>query len=132
MNELKKEIREEMINKLKEMEGLQVYGSDLGYKIFEDANIDGSFTYSTYDSLQWIKKYFDDITEIVEDLRFSIEDEYIPNVFEKPEAFQVVVMLEVSSELIGQCPFIDKNWDDEIELNKKNINIIIEELKNFY
>ena len=132
MNELKKEIREEMIEKLKEMEDFKVYGCDLGYEIFEEANINGSFTCSSYDSIQWIKKYFDDFSEIIENIKFNLGDDFIPNLFENPEQFQVVIMLEVSNELIGKCPFVDTNWDEEIELNKQNIKIIIEELKNIY
>ncbi len=127
MKTLKAWIIDEMISELKEMEGRTVYGCDLGFSIFESANVDGSYTYSTYEAINWIKKYFDDLGEIVEET--TAEGLTPPNVFDKPESFMVFIMLECSSYLTGKCKFIEDNWNDEIELNKKNINRICKELK---
>lgn len=51
-----------------------------------------------------------------------------PNPFNKPEAFQVVIMAEMSNVLCSECSFIDENWNNIIELTQENIKLIINQL----
>lgn len=103
-NTLKNYVIDEMIDKLYDMGGRTEYGCELGYAIFESANIDGSYTYNTQESIEWIGEYFSEIGDIVEDIIASFGENILPNPFNNPEAFQVVIMLEVSSQLMAQCP----------------------------
>jgi hypothetical protein len=127
MKTLRDYIITETIENLKELEGLEVYGADLAYKIFESANVDGSYTYSTYKAKQWIKSYFDELGEIVEELKNNGLD--APNPFDEPEKFHVVILLEGASYLIGQCQTVNEFWDEEKTLTKKIINKICKELR---
>ena len=52
-----------------------------------------------------------------------------PNCFLQPEKFQVVIMLEMSNSLCGQCEFVNSNWKNEIELTEENIKLIISQLE---
>lgn len=76
-------------------------------------------------------KSFEDLGEITEEMQNQGDE--IPNVFDNPELFMVVIYLEVANYVIGQCKFVDDNWNDIFTLNEKNINIItkqLEELKD--
>ena len=128
-NKLKNYMLKEMKDKLYDYENLEEYSCDLGYKLFEYANCDGTYTYSTYEAKEWIKEYWDDIGDVVEEIKFQMGSDNIPNVFDRPERFMVVIMLELSSYMLGNCPFIEANWNNEIILSKENIEIIIRELQ---
>lgn len=126
---LKNYVIDEMIDKIYDMEGRTEYGCELGYAIFESANIDGSYTYNTQESIEWIGKYFSELGPVVEDTIANIGENIFPNPFNNPEAFQVAVMLEVSSQLIAQCPSTMEHWDDGIDLTKETIETIVKELE---
>lgn len=129
-NEIKEEMKEILNDKLSDYEGTTCYACDLGYKLFETENYNGSYTCNSYEAKEWIKENFEYLGEIVEKIKSQLGAESIPNVFDNPETFQLVIFLEVSSYLIGQCEFINDNWDDEIELTEDNIKIIKEQLNN--
>ena len=127
MKTLRNYIIDETIYNLKEREGETVYACDLAYTVFESANVDGSYTYSTYKATQWVKKYFDSLGEIVDELKSNGID--APNPFDEPEKFQVCILLEGAQYLLSQCETIDENWNDEIELTPKTIRKICKELR---
>ena len=127
MKTLKNYIIDETIYNLKEREGETVYACDLAYTVFEGANVDGSYTYSTYKATQWVKKYFDSLGEIVDELKSNGID--APNPFDEPEKFQVCILLEGSQYLLSKCETIDENWNNEIELTPKIIRKICKELR---
>lgn len=129
-NELKNYVFKELKKKLYNYEDTSSYSCDLNYMLFEGENADGTYTYSTKDALDWIKEYWDDIGEVVEELKFQFGGmDYIPNVFERPEAFMVVIIIELAGYMLSQCPFINDNWNEEITLTKENIEKIINELE---
>lgn len=128
-NDLKNYMLNEICRKLEDYEGTQEYCCDLGYKLFEGANCDGTYTYSTYEAKKWIQEHWEDIGDVVEELKFQFGGlDNIPNVFERPEAFMVVIMLELSSYMLAQCPYIDKRWNEQIELTPYRIKKIKKEL----
>lgn len=115
-------------SRLYDYEGNSIYSCDLAYQLFEGENVDGSFTYSTYWSKELVKKYWDDFNEIYENYIWNVGKENSINVLDEPEKFVVVMLLEQAQDILSKLEFIDTNWNDEIELNKKNINTIINEL----
>ena len=127
-NKIKNEVIEKLIEKLYNYEEQEVYGCGLGYKLFEGYNIDGSVTCNAYAATQWIKENFDDLGEIVENIQSQGLE--IPNIFESPESFMVIIYLEVANYVMGKCKFIDKNWNDKLVLNKENIKTIKKELES--
>lgn len=135
MSNLKEYVIDEMIEHLEDMKGIVVCGCDLDYKIFEQEIHNGSYTCSTYKAIEWVKEYFKELVEVVEEINDNCDKEFLPNVFEETERFQLTCMFEISSYLIGECEIVQENWDDEIELTEENIKIIckqLEELKSSY
>lgn len=129
MDTLKNFVINAMIVELNEMEDREIYGADLGYEIFETANCNGSYTCNAIEAENFISKYFSEIGEVVEDIKFNLGAESIPNCFLQPEKFQVVIMLEMSNHLCGQCAFVNINWNNEIELTEENIKLIVSQLE---
>lgn len=116
-------------DKLDNFEGILMYGADMGYGLLEEENSNDTYTFSADEAMEWIKKYFDDIREVVSSIEFNLGAENVPNAFLEPETFMVNCMLEVSSVLCSNCKFIDDNWNNEIELSSENIEIIKEQLE---
>ena len=129
MDTLKNFVIDAMIVELNEMEDREVYGADLGYEIFETANCNGSYTCDAQEAKEFIKDYFESIGEVVEDIKFNLGTENIPNPFTESERFQVVIMLEMSSSLIAQVSVVDENWNNEFTLTKETIEKITKELE---
>ena len=128
LNELEKYVRDGIIEKLNQGICENEYGCDLAYSLFESENIDGTFTYNTYEAEEWIKIYFDEIGEVVEDIELNLGKESIPNPFTNAEQFQIVIILEVSQYLLSRCEYIEDNWNNEIELTGDVVELIIEQL----
>ena len=129
MDTLKNFVIDAMIDELSEMEDREIYGADLGYEIFSEANCNGSYTCNALEAENFIKEYFSDFGEVVEDIKFNLGAESIPNPFTESERFQVVIMLEMSSSLIAQVSIVDENWNNEFTLTKETIEKITKELE---
>ena len=129
MDTLKNFVIDAMIVELNEMEDREIYGADLGYEIFDEANCNGSYTCDAQEAKEFIKDYFESIGEVVEDIKFNLGAENIPNPFTESERFQVVIMLEMSSSLIAQVSVVDANWNNEFTLTKETIEKITKELE---
>lgn len=126
MDTIKEFVADVLMDKLDEYEGTSSCGCDLAYDLLQQYNVDGSYTYSTYEAKQWVVKNFDELGEIVEEMT----EEDIPpcNVFDNPEAFQVQIMLYVASGLLAQCETVNEFWNEEQELTEEIIAKIKEEL----
>lgn len=123
---IKEFVADVLMDKLDEYEGTSSYGCDLAYILLQQYNVDGSYTYSTYEAKQWVASCFDELGDIVNDMT----EEGIPpcNVFDNPEGFMVQIMLYVAGELLGQCDTVNEFWNEEQELTEEIIAKIKEEL----
>ena len=128
-NEIKNNVIDELIEQLYNYENQTYLGCDLGYQLLEGYNIDGVYFYNNYKANEYIKEHFEDLGEIVEEIKFQLGSEFIPNIFDEPDKFIVVIYLEVASHLMSQCEFIDTNWNNTIDLTTKNIEIIKNQLE---
>lgn len=130
---MKKYIIDSLIEKLEYLkdENRRFYGCDLSYELWESENIDGTITYNSYQAKEFIKKYYDDIGEVWEELNFNFDQDYLSkfNMFDNPEKFMLLVVMEVSSYLLGKCQLIDKYWNDETILTNYKIEKLIKQLK---
>lgn len=128
---MKKEIIEKIIDKLTDYEDTTQYACDLAYTLFESENVDGTFTYSTYEAKEWIKNNFEEIGEVWEELKFSFGADFLSNynLFDNPEKFMVLIILESASHLLSKCKYIDDNWNNEVTLSKKVITTLKNQLK---
>lgn len=128
---MKHDIILRIIDKLYDYEDAKTYGADLSYMLFESENVDGTFTYDRRKAKEWIKQNFDEIGEVWEELKFQFGVDYLNdyNLFEDPEKFMVLIVLEVASYILGQCKTVQDNWNNEMTLTKENIKKIEKELK---
>ena len=126
-NKIKNEVIKKLIVKLDDYKDTTVYASDLAYTLFEEYNVDGSITYSIYEAKKWISSNFDDLSEIVDEIQY--EGLEVPNIFNEPEKFMVIIYLEVANYLLDQCQIIADNWNNKLILNNNIIKIIKKELK---
>lgn len=115
MNGLEKWVMGEMIDKLAEFKGVKSYPSDLAYMLFEEANCNNSYTFSTFEAEQWCIEYFDELGEVVEDYynEFGVYPSY--NVFLFPERFQVEIMLFLASNLVWLSEYVVERMDSDDE-----------------
>lgn len=131
-SKIKDFVKNEIVCKLEKLENSicddSVYACDLAYTIFESENIDGSFFYDTVNAKKWISEHFDDLSEIVEEIQTQFDDDFCNKIlldfFKNPDGFIVVVVLEVANYLLGQCKYIDENWDNKIILTNDIIYTI--------
>lgn len=137
-NKIKDFVKNEIVCKLEDFENSicddSVYACDLAYKLFENENIDGSFFYDTVQAKKWLSEYFDDLSEIIEEIQFQFDENFCNKIlldfFKNPDCFIVFVVLEVASYLLWQCKYINESWDgdDKITLTNDVIDIICHQL----
>lgn len=119
-----------IIDHLENMKGWdnEEYGADLGSKLTEGINIDGSATCSTYEAKEYIKAWYDEAGEVYEYQKDNY-GEVLHNPFEEPEAFHVCMVIEGVNNILAQCKTVEAHWNDQIKLTNTMINRIIKEVK---
>lgn len=130
MENFKNLVIEELEQKLEDYEGANIYGADMSYTLLEQYNIDGTYTYNSYESKQMIKTYFDELGDVYDNYLFNFGKEASINVFEEPENFILLMLLEKANELLSDCEFINDNWNNNIELTEENIKTIKNQLES--
>lgn len=73
---------------------------DLAFELFDNENMTGSYDCSAYRATQWVKEYFDDLGEVVDDMKNEWGS--VANPFDEPECFQVQVVLFLASNLVWE------------------------------
>lgn len=135
-NEIKDFVIDILLDKLENLKGenYKSYSCDLAYNLFEKENVNGVYFYNNYKATEFIKNHFEDLGEIIEELSFQFDKEFVNklviDIFDNPDRFCVVVFIEVASYLLGQCEIIDNLWNEEIILTSNKINKIKKELEN--
>ena len=121
-------VKEEIEIRLKDLVGNNVYLEELGYKLFENENINGTYSYNRYDSIQWIKDYFEELDEVIEEYEYELGYS-VPIPFGEPEKFQLIIILYISNKLVYNAIWnTNLEPDSEIELTNDIINTILEVL----
>ena len=111
LNDLEKDVLSRMIDKLDDLEGRDGYVSELAFTLFENENINGSMTYSTYKAEQWIAEHFHDLADVVEDM--AADWDITPNPFSNPEKFMVQVVLYLAEQLVYESAYLRRGRDEE-------------------
>lgn len=111
LNDLEKDVLSRMIDKLDDLEGRDGYVSELAFTLFENENINGSMTYSTYKAEQWITEHFHDLADVVEDMAADLD--ITPNPFANPEVFMLQVVIYLAEELVYESAYLQRGRDEE-------------------
>ena len=125
-NELTVELLEE---ELENYEGENITACELAWTLTQGYNVDGTITYNTQKSIDLIYKYWWDIADIYSEYVGELGQCEI-NIFERPEAFLTLIFIQNAENLMAQCEIIENNWNENIELNRKNIEIIKRQLES--
>ena len=128
MLRIEKYVKKEIESRLNESEYNEIYLGDLSFKLFESEYSCKSYSCSSYKATKWIKEYFEELGEVVEEY----EDEFgysVPSPFSEPEKFQLVVITYIADKILSNAIYnAGLDMDEEIELTYKVINSIIESL----
>lgn len=125
-NELTVELLEE---DLENYEGEKITACELAWTLTQAYNVDGTITYNTQKSIDLIHEYWWDIADIYSEYVGELGHCEI-NIFESPEAFLTLIFIQNAENLIAHCEIIKNNWNENIELNRKNIEIIKKQLES--
>ncbi len=102
------------------------YACDFCTTITEGPNVDGTLTYSRQKAIEYLCEWWEDASEYWEYEKQNF-GENLHNPFENPEAYMVCMVIEGVSYIMGQCPVISDNWDDEIVITED----VIAQIKSF-
>lgn len=129
-NKIKTEVKDYLIDKLVEIEGQneETYGCDISNLLMIE-DLENQCILDNYNDIKWIGNNFSDLGEILEEIKFQLGSDNIPNVFDKPEEFRLLVYSEVATYLLSECKYIDENWNDNIVLTDEVIEIIQKQLE---
>ena len=117
-----------ILETLENYEGQTVYACDLGYTLTEGMNADGTFTYSTELSKDYLHEWWYEAADYWEYEKSNFGENY-HNPFDNPEAYIVCMVIEGVNGLLAKCNYIDKHWNDEITLTKRTINTIAKQVE---
>lgn len=121
--------KEQIENRLPEMEGRSVYMCDLALDMMEGPNVDGTLTYSTNDAIEYIRKWWYDAADYFQYEKDNFGEVY-HNPFDNPEAYMVCMVIEGVRSILSQCATVDEQWDDKVELTGAVIDRILSEVKD--
>lgn len=128
-NKILVEVKDLMKSRLEEYKDISITASSLAGLLFEEERSNMSHTCNTYQSKEWIKENFSDISELIPELSYDNDGNYHnTNPFTNPELFQVDIMLKVGDYMLGKCSEVEKYGNDEILLTDKKIDEIKQEL----
>ena len=122
-----------LIRELEDYKGEKIAGYEFAYKLLEQYNVDESVTYSIYDAQNWLKAHYGDMYEFLSNYRSNYGDEALTyltlDIFGHSERAMTTICLEVANDIMSSLDYIQDNWDNEITLDKKTIEVIKKELE---
>ena len=120
------DLRNTIIERLNDYKGVEVYGSELAYTLFEGENANGSVLCNTYLTKEFIKNNFDLFADFLEYYKDNFGESL--NIFGEPEKVHVILLLEAAQMVLSNLDTVDEFWNDSKELTEELINSIVEEL----
>ena len=120
------ELRSTIIERLNDYKGVEVYGSELAYTLFEGESANGSVLCSTYLTKEFIKNHFDLFSDFSEHYKNNFGESL--NIFGEPEKAHVILLLEATQVVLSNLGTINEFWNDSKELTEELINSIVEDL----
>jgi len=105
-----------------------VYSCDLSGELTMEINNNGSVSFSTFKAKEFIKKYYDEMGEVVEYCKDNFEMTLNP--FSEPETAEVMMYITYVESLVNRLPTIDAEWNEQIELSDEMIDTLISEIES--
>ena len=122
MSRYSKEIRELIKGEIKDdiMNYEGVYACDLAYEMYNTVY----YIIGTYEAKQFLKEYFDDMCECLEQYQEELGETY-PDITNS-EKLATLLALSVAQDVLCESKTLDECWD--CRLTEENLEAIKEEL----
>ena len=116
-----------IVNRLQDFKGNTYNDSyELANDLTMSDNMSGSFTYNTYDAQQYIKDWFNELGDILEQYEFQMGETLTVNPFTDSEKFHGIIVMFKIEWLLSHLEIL--SIKDEITLDDKTIKAITDEL----
>ena len=122
LNDLDKWVLGEIKNKLEDYKDQKLNACNLALLLFESENVTGSYDCNQWVAKGWIKEYFNELGDEVELYKEEVGE--MLNPFNNPEAFQVLITINVADRLCSSNNYITEHWDETITLDDETIKAI--------
>ena len=111
MSRYSRKIRNLIKDEIKDMimDYEDVYGCDLAYEMYNN----NYYIIGTYEAKQFLKEYFDDMTECLEQHEEEFGEQY-PDIT-NPEKVATLLTLFVAQDVLYESKTLDKCWNDRLE-----------------
>ena len=111
MSRYSRKIRNLIKDEIKDMimDYEDVYGCDLAYEMYNN----DYYIIGTYEAKQFLKEYFDDMTECLEQHEEEFGEQY-PDIT-NPEKLATLLALFVAQDVLYESKTLDKCWNDRLE-----------------
>ena len=122
MSRYSKEIRELIKGEIKDMimDYEDVYGCDLAYEMYNN----DYYIIGTYKAKQFIREYFDDMCECLEQYQEEFGEVYKD--ITDPEKVASLLALFVAQDVLSESKVLDNKWNEALE--ESDLEQIKEEL----
>lgn len=125
---LYEEVKVFLYNELNNYGCVNICGCDLAGYFTDEINTNGTVEFSRNGTIRKIHEHWDEYGSIYQ---YMIDNFNTPfNVFYDPEAFDAWAYYIIVEEILSKIPLVKENWNNEIELNFDNIELIQEAIEN--
>ena len=121
------EMKDYAIEKLDELEGLNVYACDLTSELTRDDNATGAYVIGFNAALDYISEHISEAADAWN--YYNDELNYPINPFEYPELFTCFMLDYGVREVMGRVKYLNDHWDEQITLDKATIGIIAAQIE---
>ena len=122
MSRYSRKIRNLIKDEIKDMimDYKDVYGCDLAYEMYNN----DYYIIGTYEAKRFLKEYFDDMTECLEQHEEEFGEQY-PDIT-NPEKVATLLALFVAQDVLYESKTLDKCWNDRLE--ESDLKLIAKEI----
>lgn len=123
-------VKSDILYRLEQMEGETEYLCDIGFKLTETENCNGSWYCSSYKATEEVKSNFDIFGKAAEYMRDNWCD--TTNPFLETELFHVKAMICIYENTFNAAVSSFDEWNDEIEINEEFVQRVKEAFEDVY
>lgn len=120
------EIKADIIDRLEELKGETEYLCDIGFKLTENENANGSWYCSTHEARNEIADHFEEYGAIAEYMKYNLCIETNPLLDSEKFHCQAMITLYDQAFNYAVCNF--EEWNDQIEITPEFIDRVKAEL----
>jgi len=121
-------IKADIVDRLENMEGREIYLCDLGFELTMEENVNGSWYCSRARAWEEIAAHVEEYGEVAEYMRDNFEDN--TNALLEPELFHVKAMIAIYEQTFNAAVSDFDEWNEEITIDAAFIDRVREALED--